>query len=1270
MRRKTYAVTGATALLALAATFVFWNQPKAVRSEIATKRTAVPSHERQGADDAHESQHVAPPQPAAADHPAEERVPAAPLPLNPATFLTSITGGDKTTARIPLPGGQLAIGRITNVRNDAEGTVAISGSISQPYEGSFYFLRQPLPNKAGPLVGRILFKNRDLAYRVYPTGADQTPELREVTADDVICRNNPREPEHALQNHPVPSTQDTPPSQNGIPPLQSFPGAQAVVYLDFDGESGTFTGWPDWGNEQPINAVASGMSNAQIIEAWKRLAEDFLPFNINITTIRSVYEAAPVTSRMHCIVTPTDTAAPGAGGVAYTSSFNDNDTRKVCWVYVLSGKGCAEAASHEIGHTLGLDHDGIPADEYYEGHGADPVGWAPIMGAGYYKNLTQWSKGEYANATCYSTNNVQQDDLAIITTDNNNVDYRVDDGGNDYASARFLDIVSGGNLSAVSGYNEGVIETGADVDAFKFTTKASGNLNLTIKPANCTTDANSTSGGGNLDIEAEILKADGSQLNPRCFSAPSVAGDNSPGATLAVANLPAGNYIVRISGAGRGDVLGTGYSDYGSLGTYLISGSITNAVYADQLSINENATNGAPVGPSAVASRVVHAGTKIFNITAGNTNDAFSINSSGVISVANSAALNYEALSTKWDDPATFELNVRITDTNNSATEDIRVIVAITDVDEAPVASAPQTVSLPETTPVGTVVATMAGSDPDRFDYLTYSITSGNVDGAFAIDPQTGVVTTTKNLAGTSSVVLTIQATDHFFPTSSTTTLTVATVRTIMIPANVGVILEPNMAPPTGGTPSYEWTQVNGSGSATFATPNASTCATTFSANGDYSLRLTLGNGSVNVVDDVAVQVGVQFSGTTYGTGVAGSFTKISNTSYTLTGRSSGIDENSTADGFYLLGQTFTADFDLRARVVSGTDISTTNDERAGLIVRLGTSGQANEVSGFIGYDTSKPEYGYWLKRTSTGGPNSKLTDTSSIRALPSWCRLSRTGTTVSAYFSEDGVNWGSPVGTMTISGTVRAGLCWSSDNTSTNGNVTFDNVSGLATGNIGPVVNAGSDQTVASSSANLAATLSDDGQPGAAPTANWVKVSGPGTITFSNSSAVNSTATASEPGVYLLRWIGNDTLVKTYDDVQLTFTTTYSAWATAKFGANASNPSIAGDNADPDKDGRTNLMEYALNSNPNAPDQSGIATDIETWNGQRYLRITVNKNSAATDVTIAAEVSPDLGSTSWVGGGSNVVVETNSTTQYVARDNIPISSAARRYIRAKVTRN
>lgn len=36
--------------------------------------------------------------------------------------------------------------------------------------------------------------------------------------------------------------------------------------------------------------------------------------------------------------------------------------------------------SHEVGHSVGLYHDGVNSSSYYWGHGSGATSWAPIMG--------------------------------------------------------------------------------------------------------------------------------------------------------------------------------------------------------------------------------------------------------------------------------------------------------------------------------------------------------------------------------------------------------------------------------------------------------------------------------------------------------------------------------------------------------------------------------------------------------------------------------------------------------------------------------------------------------------------------------------------------------------------------------------------------------------------------------------------------------------------------------------------------------------------------
>src|SRR5687768_11866612 len=75
-----------------------------------------------------------------------------------------------------------------------------------------------------------------------------------------------------------------------VPVLNSYPSASATVYLDFDGQYVTGTSW-NWGG--PINAQPATISVTAMQEIFNRVAEDYRPFNINITTDSTVYTNAP-----------------------------------------------------------------------------------------------------------------------------------------------------------------------------------------------------------------------------------------------------------------------------------------------------------------------------------------------------------------------------------------------------------------------------------------------------------------------------------------------------------------------------------------------------------------------------------------------------------------------------------------------------------------------------------------------------------------------------------------------------------------------------------------------------------------------------------------------------------------------------------------------------------------------------------------------------------------------------------------------------------------
>ncbi|HUS47176.1 MAG TPA: cadherin repeat domain-containing protein, partial [Phycisphaerae bacterium] len=84
-------------------------------------------------------------------------------------------------------------------------------------------------------------------------------------------------------------------------------------------------------------------------------------------------------------------------------------------------------------------------------------------------------------------------------------------------------------------------------------------------------------------------------------------------------------------------------------------------------------------------------------------------------------------------------LTVRVTDTG-SLTNTATVTINLSNVNETPVVN-DQVFSVNENSPNGTVVGTVAAGDVDAGDSLTYAITAGNTDNAFAINSSTGQIT-------------------------------------------------------------------------------------------------------------------------------------------------------------------------------------------------------------------------------------------------------------------------------------------------------------------------------------------------------------------------------------------------------------------------------------------------------------------------------------------------------------------------------------------------
>ncbi len=555
---------------------------------------------------------------------------------------------DGQAIRFELTEGRMASGTIRIAQFRAGELTYVSGELTEPEQGKFFFLTPPLPGKAGQAVGVVEFPASRTAYRIEPTGPDGAPELWQRRLDEVVCLDLPRKQASAATNNPAEMPPLRPdnealyaPSYNSnIVSLQSYPGSSAVLLLDF---FGGYT--PTWGGiaySKPAN-----VNNTSIKDVWKRVAEDYMPFDINVTTDIKVYLAAPANSRQRCCFTDTPVTA---AGVAYIGSWNwGNDTP--CWSVYTSGKDGAEVGAHEPGHTLGLGHQGsissTSTNEYYSGQGSGATGWAPIMGVGYYQPVATWAKGEYQYA------NNTQDELNIITTQNNNVAYRPDDTGSTLATARYLEIFT--NFSAAA---QGVIERTGDTDAFQFTTSG-GQVTLTANPV-----------ADWADLAVMATLADASDT---------IIASNNPQSVLSATistNLPAGTYTFRVTGAGRNNPFTNGFSAYASLGYYSIAGWVTGGRQPTRLSIVEHAANGTLVGTVPASSTT---NLLAYAIVSGNTGNTFSVDTNGAVLVANNTLLDYNRLATNTMLAVQFELLMNITNLDDPTQTELsrRVVISV-----------------------------------------------------------------------------------------------------------------------------------------------------------------------------------------------------------------------------------------------------------------------------------------------------------------------------------------------------------------------------------------------------------------------------------------------------------------------------------------------------------------------------------------------------------------------------------------------------------------
>lgn len=336
-----------------------------------------------------------------------------------------------------------------------------------------------------------------------------------------------------------------------------------------------------------------------------------------------------------------------------------------------------------------------------------------------------------------------------------------DPAGDDLASAQVLSFTPGVTFEV----QEAIVdEMYADVDLFKISLTAGDVLDVDV-------DAEFLDDGtmySSLDSHLRIFDSSGSEL---AVNANGLSTNDYPMGSydsyLSFTAPTSGDYYIGVTSAGNEsyDPTMEGMWSGNTTGDYLlqllVTGGDTNqapVVTPNQsFSVAEDASANASVG-TVVGSDADSDTLQNWAITDGNSAGVFAIDSSsGALTISDPTNLDYETTSS-------YVLTVTTSDgTATSAPE--TVTVSVTDVDEFDVGPLNDTDPSPdgvvENRPIGTGVGlTVSANDQDGSDSVSYSL-DDDAGGRFAIDADTGVVTTAAVLdhALASSHVITVRGT-------------------------------------------------------------------------------------------------------------------------------------------------------------------------------------------------------------------------------------------------------------------------------------------------------------------------------------------------------------------------------------------------------------------------------------------------------------------------------------------------------------------------------
>ena len=391
---------------------------------------------------------------------------------------------------------------------------------------------------------------------------------------------------------------------------------------------------------------------------------------------------------------------------------------------------------------------------------------------------------------------------------------------------------------------------------------------------------------------------------------------------------------------------------------------------------------------------------------------------------------------------------------------------------------------------------------------------------------------------------------------------------------------------PAAGSLTATWSKVSGPGDVVFANANAASTSATFSEAGVYVLRLTANDSELSSSDEVTITVeaanlapvvnagadqtvtlpnsatlsgSVTDDGKPVGATVTSTWSKVSGPGTVTFANAAAPSTSATfsIEGTYVLrlaaDDTDYISIDTITIVVNPIPPNQAPVVNAGADQVINPPAASATLIGTVTDDGLPSNVSLTYQWTKVSGPGNVTF--SSPTALTTNATFSEAGAYILRLSANDSELTGSDEVRVTLNGTNKA-----------------------------PAVNAGADQTVAHpATVNLNGTANDDGLPvDSLLSFSWTKLSGPGTVTFGNAAALQTTATFSVPGTYVLRLTASDSALSASDDVTITQTAPPTAGINSPLnGATITSPTTFTGTV---SEGSNWRLEYSLNEDGVAP--------------------------------------------------------------------------------------